>query len=157
MQIGGTPASGQYGQVAVTGSAALGGDLNVSLVNGFSPSPARIIQVLSFASATGNFAKITGLPSGMTATQTATALDLDTANVGRGPGCDQREHSVHGRRRPVDHGDLAVKDEATTAATGNWQDSVYLSPTPTITASSILLGTWRIRGGLAARPRTAAA
>jgi hypothetical protein len=31
IQVGGTPASGQYGQVAVTGSAALDGSLNISL------------------------------------------------------------------------------------------------------------------------------
>ena len=33
-----------------------------------------------------------------------------------------------------------VTDQSSQATTGSWQDSVYLSPTPTITSSSILLG-----------------
>ncbi len=43
-----------------------------------------------------------------------------------------------------------VEDRGSSAATGSWQDSVYISPTPTITSSSILLGTEPHTGGLAA-------
>ena len=50
-----------------------------------------------------------------------------------------------------------VKDVDATAAAGSWQDSVYLSPTPTITASSILLGSVPHTGGLAPAPPTTAA
>ena len=44
VQLGGTPASGQFGQLVATGSAALGGDLNVSLVNGFNPTLGQDFQ-----------------------------------------------------------------------------------------------------------------
>ena len=37
VQIGGSPAGGQYGHVTAGGSAALAGTLNVGLVNGFGP------------------------------------------------------------------------------------------------------------------------
>src|SRR5262249_47482649 len=43
-----------------------------------------------------------------------------------------------------------VSDPGSQAATGNWQDSVYLSTTPAITGSSILVGTALHSGGLAA-------
>ncbi len=150
LQIGGTPSSGEYGQVAVTGSAALGGDLNVAFVNGFTPTFGDDYPVLAFASATGSFATVAGLSSGMTATQTATALDLDSAAVG----ADLAITSVNTPSTAAVGQSIAVswdvKDVATTAAAGNWQDSVYLSPTATITGSSILLGTVVHTGGLGA-------
>ena len=39
-QLGGTPASGQFGQLAVTGTATLAGAFNLTLANGFTPQPA---------------------------------------------------------------------------------------------------------------------
>ena len=47
-QIGGTPASGLFGQVAVTGTATLGGRLGISLVNGFGPSPGQHFPVITY-------------------------------------------------------------------------------------------------------------
>ena len=119
-------------------------------MNGFNPTLGQDYPVLSFASATGSFAKVTGLPSGMTATQTATALDLDTAAAG----ADLAVTSVTAPSTAAVGQSITVswqvKDEDATAAAGNWQDSVYLSPTSTITGSSILLGTVVHTGGLGA-------
>jgi RHS repeat-associated protein len=150
VQLGGTPESGQYGQVTATGSAALAGNLSVSLVNGFSPSLGQDYPVISFASGTVNFGAITGLPSGMTATQTATALDLDTGAAG----ANLAVTSVTAPTTAAIGQSIAVgwqvKDVDATAAAGSWQDSVYLSPTSTITGGSILLGTAVHTGGLGA-------
>src|SRR5262249_20772465 len=49
VQIGGTPASGQFGQVAVAGQAALDGTLALALVNGFGPTTGQTYQLLTFA------------------------------------------------------------------------------------------------------------
>ncbi|HVA45955.1 MAG TPA: hypothetical protein VNH11_06170 [Pirellulales bacterium] len=75
-QIGGTPTSGQFGRAAIDQSAALDGNFNLDLVNGYAPSGSQVYPVLTYASATGSFSQITGLPPNMTAAQTATAFDL---------------------------------------------------------------------------------
>ncbi len=150
LQIGGTPASGQFGQVVATGTAALGGSLGVSLVNGFNPTAGQIDRVMSFASATGSFAQVTGLPSGMAVAQSATALDLEMPGTGADLGVTSvtgSSSAAAGQRITVG---WTVNDIGTTAATGSWQDSVYLSPTTAINGSSILLGTVVHTGGLAA-------
>ncbi|HUY34127.1 MAG TPA: DUF4214 domain-containing protein [Pirellulales bacterium] len=76
IQIGGTPASGQFGEVVVNGTATLAGNFDLTLVNGFAPDAGDEYSALTFASDSGAFAKFSGLPAGMTATQSATALDL---------------------------------------------------------------------------------
>ena len=59
--IGGATAGSQFGQLNVTGAASLGGTLNVSLLNGYSPSSGNSYLILTFASVTGDFATETGL------------------------------------------------------------------------------------------------
>ena len=76
-QIGGTPASGLFGQVDVTGTATLAGTFNLTLVNGFSPSSGQTFDVMSFASATGNFTSFSGLSPFFTESLGSTGLDLD--------------------------------------------------------------------------------
>ncbi len=76
-QIGGDPASGLFGQADIGGSAALAGNFNLDLVNGYTPAAGQDYPVLTYASASGSFAAITGLPLGMIASQSATELDLD--------------------------------------------------------------------------------
>src|SRR5262249_4874129 len=63
IDLGGTPASGQFGQLVATrtGTAALAGTLSLRLVNGFGPHASDVYQVMSFASHSGNFDSITGL------------------------------------------------------------------------------------------------
>ena len=75
-QIGGTPTSGQFGRAAIDQSAALDGNFNLDLVNGYAPSGSQVYPVLTCASATGSFSQITGLPPNMTTDQTAAAFDL---------------------------------------------------------------------------------
>jgi len=150
LQIGGSPASGLYGQIVAGDAAALGGTMNLALVNGYGPTSGQTYPVMSFASATGSFATVTGLPSGMIATQTATHLNLTIAPNQ----ADLLPTSVTAPTSATDGQSIAVNwhvtDQSPIAATGSWQDSVYVSATPAIIASSILLGSQIHAGGLAA-------
>jgi hypothetical protein len=47
--IGG-PNPGDYGQLVITGTATLGGTLNVSLINGFTPDSGATLQIMTFSS-----------------------------------------------------------------------------------------------------------
>ncbi len=60
VQMGG---ANQYGQLAVTGSAALAGTLEVALVDNYVPAIGTRFQILTFADYTGGFATETGLAS----------------------------------------------------------------------------------------------
>jgi hypothetical protein len=63
-QIAGPPASGQFGQINITGNAALDGTLDIVLTNGFLPSEGDTFRIMMFASSTGMFATINGLTIG---------------------------------------------------------------------------------------------
>jgi RHS repeat-associated protein len=151
IQMGGTPASGQFGQVVAKGTATVAGTFNVALVNGFGPAAGQNFQVLSFASASGTFAAFTGLSPFFTVSQTAASLslvdssanavDLVLSNV-TGPTTATAGQSITVNWK--------VSNPGSQAASGSWQDSVYLSATPTVTAASILLGAAPHTGGLAA-------
>jgi hypothetical protein len=66
VQLGGNPADGLFGQLVVTGVATLDGTLQVSLVNGSSPSIGDSFQILTFGSRVGDFAALVGLDLGDT-------------------------------------------------------------------------------------------
>ena len=153
-QIGGTPASQQFGQTTITGSATLAGTFNSALVNGFSPGASQQYGVISFAHVTGNFASFTGLSPLFTESLNPTALVLSTSAGGGGGSVDLAATSVTvtaptmptaGQQVTVN---WQVTDQGSANAAGTWQDSVYLSITPAITSSSILLGTAQHSGGL---------
>jgi hypothetical protein len=61
VQIGGTPASGQFGKLAASGAANLAGTLTVSLANGFTPGSNQSFPVVTFASRNGDFTTNNGL------------------------------------------------------------------------------------------------
>ena len=62
--IGGTTAGTQYDQLAVTGSVALAGVLNLSTFNGFSASNGNQFVIVTGASRTGLFSSVTGQTAG---------------------------------------------------------------------------------------------
>ncbi len=150
-QIGGTPGSGHFGKVAVTQNASLAGAFNLALVNSFGPSSGQDFPVLTYAGATGAFSTFTGLAPFFTETQGAGSLDLIDSSTNP---VDLRLSNVTAPTAVTTGGPLTVNwtvsNPGGQAASGNWQDSVYLSLTPTITASSILLGATTHTGGLPA-------
>jgi hypothetical protein len=58
IEIGGYTAVTEYDQLAISGSAALAGTLNLNLINGFRPKVNDVFQILTFGSFTGGFATI---------------------------------------------------------------------------------------------------
>jgi hypothetical protein len=61
VSLAGSPASGAYSRVAVTGGANLNGALNVTLSNGYVPAALDSFQVLTFGSRGGRFQAYAGL------------------------------------------------------------------------------------------------
>jgi uncharacterized membrane protein len=58
LQLGGAPAVGQFGQLAVTGSAALAGIFQAHVVHGYSPTAGDSFPAITFASSSGSFSPI---------------------------------------------------------------------------------------------------
>ena len=58
MEIGGYGAVTEYDQFIISGSAALAGTLNLTLIDGFRPRVNDVFQILTFGSFTGGFATI---------------------------------------------------------------------------------------------------
>lgn len=63
MEIGGTTRGTQYDALAITNALTAGGTLNVSFINGFTPSGSTTFDLFDFSSASGSFAtvNVTGL------------------------------------------------------------------------------------------------
>ncbi len=59
-QLGGAPASGQFGQVIATG-AALDGTAGFSIISGYTPTNGDAFTLMTFPSHTGTFATFTGV------------------------------------------------------------------------------------------------
>ena len=150
-QIGGTPASGQFGKLVVTQAATLAGNFNLSLVNGFTPSRGTVYPVMTFASTSGSFATVTGVSPDFTEQVNSTSLNLvnGTGNpvVLLLSQVSAPTTATTGQQITVN---WKVGNSSSNAATGNWQDSVYLSTTPAITSSALLLGSVMHGGGLVA-------
>jgi hypothetical protein len=58
IELGGTSPGTSYDQLAITNAATLGGTLNISLIDGFTPAPGDIFNLITFASHTGSFAAV---------------------------------------------------------------------------------------------------
>jgi YD repeat-containing protein len=150
VQVGGTPASGQFGQVAVSGTATLACAFGVALVNDFSPVVGQVFGVMSFANAADTFTTFTGLSPFFTESLNPTSLALDVAvNAVDLLLNDVSAPITASAGQPITV-NWQVTDQSSQDATGSWQDSVYLSATPAITSNSILLGSVAQTNGLAA-------
>ena len=149
-QIGGSSASSQFGQTGITGSANLAGTFNLDETNNYGLTLGENYVSLTFAAISGTFTKIADVPSAMNTFLTSNAFvvgtsanppDLVPVSV-TAPITATAGHAIIVNWQ--------VDNESSNAATGNWQDSVYLSTAPTITSTSILLGAVLQSGGLAA-------
>src|SRR5208283_2450073 len=79
IQIGGTAPGTQYDQIDVAGSVSLAGSLNVSLANGFTPSPTDVFTFIHNTSpVTGTFP---GLPQESVINVGGTPLAIDYNDV----------------------------------------------------------------------------
>ena len=64
VEVGGLTAGTGFDQLNITGNAALGGTLSVSLIGGFSPIPGNTFEIMTFSSRTGDFTAENGLDLG---------------------------------------------------------------------------------------------
>ena len=155
VQIDGRPANGRFGRLASSGNASLNGTLNVALVNGFGPISGDVYPIMTFASHSGGFSTITGLnagsvplfradllSTGLTLTTLASEADLAVSAV----------NILTGSAKPGQNVSISytVNNLGGIAAAGDWDDQVYLSATPFIDASAVVLGTVHHTGGVAA-------
>ena len=149
-QIGGLSASNAFGQATITGAANLGGNFTLNVVNSFTPVAGQTYQVLTFASSSGSFARLTGLGSTFTQALGSTSfvlgtfsnpVDLAVSNV------TAPANAVVGQSITVG---WQTNNQTNQASAAIWQDSVYLSPTAAITANSILLASVVHASGIAA-------
>jgi T5SS/PEP-CTERM-associated repeat protein len=81
-EIGGTDPGNGYDQIQVTGAAVLGGNLNVRLINGFTPAVGQTFRIVNAASVSGAFASISE-PSqaGINLTSDATGVTVTITSV----------------------------------------------------------------------------
>ncbi len=151
-EIGGTPASGQFGLLNVTGNAALAGTVTTTLANGFGPVPPETYTVLTAGSTSGSFGTVK-LPLGntplFTASLSPTALVLNTTG---NPSPDLAVTGITlppvgevGRTVAVSY---TVSNRTTTPEPGAWFDDVLLSPDG-LPGEAILLGQVHHTGGVA--------
>ena len=76
LEIGGLTAGTQYDRLAIAGTFARGGTLNVTLISGFTPSPGPIFTIMTYSGPpTGAFSTI-NLPPGCTANAGDGALTI---------------------------------------------------------------------------------
>jgi hypothetical protein len=91
VDLGGTTAGSQYDQLAVSGSATLGGTLNVATIGSFTPALGNRFQVLTFGSSSGSFATyhepslVSGLFLDPVFSSTSLTLDTDQVTISGAP------------------------------------------------------------------------
>ncbi len=128
--IGGAT-TGLYGKTSISGTASLGGSLDVNLINGYTPQQGASFPILTFASETGNFSAENGLYFGggeafnptFSPSTNPTALDLVVIPESAGT-----QTTVQSSENPSNYGD-SVAFTATVAPTV----STYLVPTGQVT------------------------
>jgi hypothetical protein len=60
LRLGGLTPGSQFDRLVISGTATLGGTLNVNLLNGFAPAVGDMFDVLTYGSRVGEFATIEG-------------------------------------------------------------------------------------------------
>jgi hypothetical protein len=152
IQIGGSPASSQYGQVNVSGQAALTGTLHVELVNGFGPTQGDSYTIMSFAGRNGNFTKITGLYPFFEATVSDATITLNTLFTARDLAVDAASITLPATADPGTEVTInyTVNNLSDSPVAGDWYDSIYLSTDTTYDPGDSLIGRIHHTGGVGA-------
>ena len=156
VDIGGSSVSGQFGQLAITGSAALAGTVNITFINGYSPTAGDNYPITTYTSETGGSSlTFTGLSGGafsfIQPVVNATAIDLTSTTSAADLSVEPFSVPVNGTVGQNISIAYQVQNLSSNAATGDWFDSFFLSTTTSLNSSSLLLGTVEHTGGLAAQ------
>ncbi len=154
IKVGGATAGSLFDQVDVTGTAALNGTLNATLINGFAPTLEESFDVLNFASASGSFATFnsplinssaafatSAAPTSLSLVGATSSPDLAVSNIAFTPADPTLNQSVTVTFNVTNLGTVP-------ATAASWVDSVYLSPEAVIDSNAVLLGRVTHTGGL---------
>jgi RHS repeat-associated protein len=144
VEVGGTTPGSGYDQLNISGTATLGGTLNISLINGFGPAFGQTFQVMSFAGSTGNFASINGLQQGRF---TVFNTSLNSTNLVLNAIINAADLAFSSMTLPASGTPgqtvsipYTVNNLSTTPAIGDWFDSFYLSRETVLDPAATLLG-----------------
>ena len=150
IEIGGHPASNQFGQVNVTGQANLAGALVVQLVGGFGPAQGDAYSILKYAGKQNNFAAISGLSPFFSANVGAASVQLN--GLASAANLNAQSITVPPAGAVGQSVSVSFTIQNTTAIPidGNWTDSVYLSSSAAFGPDAVLLSRVPHFGGLAA-------
>jgi YD repeat-containing protein len=144
VEIGGPPAAGPFGQLLVTGAAALDGTLGVQLVNGFGPSVGATYPVVTFASESGNFASFAGFTAGQVTlfSEALTGTSVDVLALVNAPDLAFSSVTVPAQGSAGQDSSISytVQNLGDATATGDWFDSVYLTSGSVVDPSAALVG-----------------
>ncbi len=142
--IGGVASGNDFGQLAVTGSAVLGGSVSASTASGFTPTLGETFPIVTYASETGGASlSFGGVNSGALSvfqpvvgpTNIVLSTVTSPANLVVQP-FSVAANSVAGQNLTVTY---QVDNESQNAANETWTDSIYLSTQTTLNSSSVLL------------------
>jgi protocatechuate 3,4-dioxygenase beta subunit len=153
VQLGGNPASGQFGQLAATAAASLDGTLQADIVGNYQPRIADQFTVLTYPSEAGNFAAFK-LPATAALTFLATMntdnvvlsaivakSDLALASIDM----VTPESATAGENMSVTY---TVINNGGATPVSSWTDSAYLTTGTTLDASAVLIGRATHNGSL---------
>lgn len=150
LHVGGTAASGKYGQLVTEGVATFDGALQLTVDSDPIPPAGNVYPLLSFASVSGQFATENGVapffletPSatGVTFTIQSVPSDLLPTGVTLPPSGSAGQNVTIGYT--VHNGATVITNAS------HWTDSIYLSTSATFDGSAILLGRVVHQGSLA--------
>jgi hypothetical protein len=145
IELGGFLPNGPFGQLNVTRKAALDGALGISLVNGYVPRAGDSFLVMSYSQESGSFPALQGLlgtrsmpleaavgAMGIRINSRIDAADLAVSSV------TILASGVPGQDTTITFSVQNTRSFATSVS--HWVDSVYLSPSDTLTGSAKLIG-----------------
>ena len=145
VQIGGNESSGLYGRLTTPSIAALAGNLDLDLVDGYVPEAADGWSVVGYGSRVGEFTHIEGLyagrqllfetaytPNELRFTSLINATDLRADSISHPP------TGISGESITITYTASNLHANATVAST--WVDSVYLSADGKYDATDRLIG-----------------
>jgi RHS repeat-associated protein len=153
VEIGGSPATGPFGQVAVTGTATLGGTLGAQVVNGYELVAGATYPVVTAATVDGSFASFLSPRSGRVQLLNEAVSTVRVDLIALVSPADLAVSSItvptqaaSGQNATISY---TVQNLGDAAAMGNWTDSVYLASGDTLDSSAALVARAQHTGNVA--------